>query len=189
MNNYRESFKIALDEISPIGDECWRELEKLIVIRKLKRKEFFSQEGESFKSISLLFLGVLRMYYIDVDGNEWNEHFFVKNDFVTSGVSPELKNISNIQAITESNILSISFNNFIELSDKYPEIGVFVQRLSFKCLANRQKREQVLQSNDALTAYHFFQSNFPYLEDEIQQFHIASYIGVSPTQLSRIKKK
>ncbi len=189
MTIYKEKLRNRIDKIHPLKEECWNELEKFWTLYKINRYDYYSKEGETFKQLSFLCSGILRAYYTDDMGNEWNEHFFMENEFVTSGVSPEVKNVTNIQSLSESAILSIPFRKLIEISNKYPEINVFVQKMSFKCLENRQKREFIFQSNDATNRYTLFKQTFSDLETKIPDFHIASYIGTSPTQLSRIKKK
>lgn len=189
MDIFKRKLKIAIEKIQPLKNNCWKEIENIIVLHKLNQKEYYSRQGEALKHLGFLCSGTLRAYYIDDKGNEWTEHFFIKNDFVTSGTSPMIKNITNVQALSESYILAIPFSKLIEISDNHPEINIFIQKLSFKCLENRQKREFLLQSKDALNIYHYFKHTFPGLEEEINHYHIASYIGVSPTQFSRIKKK
>ncbi|PCH66674.1 MAG: hypothetical protein COC06_12380 [Bacteroidales bacterium] len=189
MTVHKEKLRNIIDKIHPLKKECWNELEKFWSLRKINRNEYYSKEGETFKQLSFLCSGILRAYHTDDMGNEWNEHFFVKNEFVTSGVSPEIKNITNIQSLSESVILTIPIMKLIEISNRHSEINEFIQKLSFKCLENRQKREFILQSNNTINRYTFFKQTFSDVETKIQDFHIASYIGTSPTQLSRIKKK
>ncbi|NOX45994.1 MAG: hypothetical protein GXO89_03330, partial [Chlorobi bacterium] len=72
----------SIDNIYRIGNECWSELEPLIYIKELDKNDYFSKEGQSTKDLGFIFNGILRIYYLNEKGEEWNKHFLVENDFV-----------------------------------------------------------------------------------------------------------
>ncbi len=189
MIRYKRLFFEKIKKIHPISEQCMMELDKLMIIRKLKHLDYYSTEGGSLSYLSFVCKGILRAYHTDIDGNDWNDFFYREEDFLTAGVSPYIPNAFSVQALSDSEVIDISFEKLEMISSRYPEINIFIQKLSYKCLENRQKREQLLQAKDAVGIYYFFRDKFPGLENKIPQYHIASYIGISPTQLSRIKTK
>lgn len=189
IDKQKEQFRIALDRIYPLENDCWSRIESIIYLKKLAENEYFSVEGQGLRELGFLYSGILRVFYLTDKGHEWNEAFLLKNDFVASGVSPEKKSITNIQALSEVLILCIPYDLLIQISTEFPQLNIFIQKLSFRCLEQRQNREIRLQSEDAMSRYLLFRDTFPNLEDEIQHYHIASYLGISPTQLSRLRKK
>ncbi|MBC8526590.1 MAG: cyclic nucleotide-binding domain-containing protein, partial [Candidatus Cloacimonetes bacterium] len=105
--NEIKEFKKSIDEIHQLGNKCWSELEPLFYTKELEKKDHFSKEGQLTRDLGFVCNGILRIYYLNDKGEEWNKHFLQKNDFVTSSISPEKKSITNIQALTETTILCI----------------------------------------------------------------------------------
>ena len=77
----------------------------------------------------------------------------------------------------------------MKVSVKFKEVSSFIQKLTFEYLEQKQDREIRLLSEEAMANYLLFRKMFPKLENNIQHYHIASYLGITPTQLSRLRKK
>ncbi len=189
LDKYLEKFKTSIDSIYPFSDECWNEITPVIELKEYEKNDYFSEEGEKAKCLGFVLGGILRIFYLNSKGEEWNKHFLQKNDFIASSILLEEKSITNIQALTKTEILCVPYSKFLELSNKHKEINRFIQKLSFLYLKQKQQREIKLLSEDALKNYLSFKQLFPNLENEIQHYHIASYLGITPTQLSRIRRK
>ncbi len=179
----------SIDNIYRIGNKCWSEIEPLIYIKELDKNDYFSKEGQFTRDLGFVFKGILRIYYLNNKGEEWNKNFLQENDFVASSISPDKKSITNIQALTKTIILCIPYFELAKLSTKYKELNSFIQKLIFSYLEQKQDREIRLLSEDATNNYLNFIKNYPDLENKIQHYHIASYLGITPTQLSRLRKK
>ena len=187
--NYKIQLRTSLESIHPLGNECWAEIEPLIYVKELDKNEYYSKEGQLTKDLGFICKGVLRIFYLNEKGEEWNKHFLQENDFVASSISPEKKSITNIQALFKALILCIPYVELMKIASKHKQIHVFIQKLTFNYLEQKQEREIRLLSEEALSNYLMFRENFPGLEDKIPHYHIASYLGITPTQLSRLRKK
>jgi len=187
--NEIKEFKKSIDEIHQLGNKCWSELEPLFYTKELEKNDYFSKEGQLTRDLGFVCNGILRIYYLNDKGEEWNKHFLQENDFVASSISPEKKSITNIQALTETTILCVPYTELVNLSTEYNEISSFIQKLTFAYLEQKQEREISLLSEEAMKNYLSFRNSYPDLENKIQQYHIASYLGITPTQLSRLRKK
>ncbi len=181
--------KTSIENIHPLGEKCWSEIEPLIYIKEFDKNEYYSKEGELTKDLGFIYKGILRIFYLNNKGEEWNKHFLQENDFVASSISPDKKSITNIQALSETTILCIPYPELIKLSTKYNQINFFIQKLTFSYLEQKQDREISLLSEEATINYLSFLQNYPKLENKIQQYHIASYLGITSIQLSRLRKK
>jgi len=188
-NKHIIQFRKSIDEIHQLGSKCWSEIEPLIYIKEFGKNDYFSKEGQSTRDLGFIFNGILRIYYLNDKGEEWNKHFLQENDFVASSISPEKKSITNIQALIKTIILCVPYSELVRLSTKYNEISSFIQKLTFSYLEQKQYREISLLSEEALNNYLSFRNLYPDLENKIQHYHIASYLGITPTQLSRLRKK
>jgi len=186
---HKIELKKSIDEIHQLGNKCWSEIEPLIYIKELEKKNYFSKEGQSTRDLGFIFNGILRIFYLNDKGEEWNKHFLRENDFVASSISPEKKSITNIQALTKATILCIPYSEIVRISKTYNEISSFIQELTFSYLEQKQDREISLLSEGAMNNYLSLKKSYPDLENKIQHYHIASYLGITPTQLSRLRKK
>ena len=108
---------------------------------------------------------------------------------MASSISLEKKSITNIQALSNTEIIFLPLTELLKLTKKYPDLLIFIQKMTFSYLEQKQQREINLLSETALNNYLIFKKDFPNLEDKIKHFHIASYLGITPTQLSRVRKK
>ena len=185
----KKEFRRSIDEIHPFGYQCWSEIEPLLYLKELDKNDFFSKVGDATRDLGFISSGILRIYYLDEKGREWNKHFLQENDFVASSISPDKNSITNIQALTKSTILCISYFELKRLASKCNEINLFIQKLTFSYLEQKQFREIGLLSEEAMNNYLAFRKIYAKLEDEIPHYHIASYLGITPTQLSRLRKK
>jgi len=188
-DKYKIQIRKSVDNTYPLGDECWCKIEPLIYIKELSKNEYFSKEGQSTRELGFIIDGILRIYYLNGKGEEWNKQFLLRNDFVASSISPEKKSITNIQALAETIIVCIPYLELTRISNKYSEIKSFIQKLTFSYLEQKQEREIRLLSENAMNNYLTFKKAYPDLENKIQHYHIASYLGITPTQLSRLRKK
>jgi CRP-like cAMP-binding protein len=181
--------RASMDSVHPLGDECWEQLRPLFHIQELKKGELYSSVGQMTKNLGQVQSGILRIFYLNENGKEWNKHFLQKGDFVAASVSPKKKAITSIEALSNTIILRIQYSDLIRFSTEYAELVAFIQKLAFNYLEQKQEREIRLLSEEAMANYEQFKRTFPDLEDLIAHYHIASYLGVTPTQLSRLRKK
>ena len=187
-DNNKVSLRRSIENIHPLRDECWSAMETLIYVKDLDKHDFYSRENQYAKDLGSISNGILRIYYLNEKGEEWNKHFLQENDFVASSISPEKKSITSIQALTKVKLLSIPYEELIKLAIRHKQINSFIQKLTFAYLEQKQQREIRLLSEDASSNYQNFLKEFPTLEDKIPHYHIASYLGITPTQLSRLRK-
>jgi CRP-like cAMP-binding protein len=91
------------------------------------------------------------------------------------------------QALTDCKIYSCDFHSLTTLYTKYPDLERLARKMAEYYFVEKEKKELEIVLLDASQRYKIFQMEFPTLEQLIQQYHIASYLGISATQLSRIR--
>jgi CRP-like cAMP-binding protein len=182
-------FFLEFNALSAIDKDCYCSLKEKIKFETLDRLQYYSLENEVAKKISFVCEGVLRIFHLDNAGNEWNKHFFRENDFFAASPNQEIPSKTAIQTLTKVQLISISIDHFIELSNKHKQIELFTQKLLGSVIEKEKEKSLMLMSLTASRKYEYFTTTFPNLENQIQHYHIASYLGITPTQLSRIKKK
>jgi CRP-like cAMP-binding protein len=182
-------FKRAMTMVSSVEAEFFTELRAIAKYRKLQKNDFFSSEGDLNKQFGFVVDGALRIFHLSEDGQEHNKHFLVQNNFIAASIRSDQKSIVSIQALSPSKLICIEYDSFIVLLKKYNKSSDFIQKLIEGYLEDKQIREINLLSKSAEENYCSFLDGFPELKGKIADYHIASYIGVTPTQLSRIRKK
>lgn len=159
--------------------------------RRLLKYEYYAQEGEYCSRIALLNQGVMRAFYRNREGSEYNKIFFMENSLVAGYASliSGRVNAINIQCLTDCLVWEADYNIIRRMGGTYPVVESFFRVLAESLYLKKEKKqiEQVMMSG--AERYESFQIEFPELEKRIPQYHIASYLGITPTQLSRIRAR
>lgn len=177
--------------ISPLQENSWKEIEPLFSEITLKKGELFVDEGETAKQIGFLTSGFIRAFYRNSEGIEYNKHFFIPNTII-GGYSSLVTSMPNKiiqQALTDCTILVANYSEITKLYDTCPDFERVGRRLAEFYFVDKEQREIEIVLLNADERYLKFQQNYPQLEQVIPQYHIASYLGITPTQLSRIRRK
>ncbi len=183
--------KKYLSTISPLQANTLEVVEKLFFEKKLQKGEYFSKEGEIAKQIGFLQHGVIRAFYRNDEGVEYNKQFFVSNTLfgAYSSLVTESPNQINQQALTDCKLLVADYGEVKKLFDVFPDFERAGRHLAEFYFVNKEQREIEIVLLNADQRYILFQKQYPELGQLIPQYHIASYLGITPTQLSRIRRK
>jgi len=166
-------------------------IESLCSLKKLRKRQYFLQEGDVSKYNAFVLKGCLRTYSVDHEGVEHIISFAVEDwwagdrESMTSGDPSRF----NIDAIEDSELLLISHSDFLEISKRIPVFQEMINTIFQKSFIKAQNRIQSVISDSAEDKYlHFLKNNIA-LANRIPQSMIASYLGISAETLSRIRKQ
>jgi CRP-like cAMP-binding protein len=170
------------------------EIEKVLAIFRpvqFCKNEFILRAGEMPDSLGFLTSGIVRLYYISDSGQEFTKTFCVKGDFVASYSSLVLGEPSSffIQAIEDSSMLVADYTDYERIADQHPCWAIVHRKVVEMLYIKKEKRESSLLLEDAQTRYLNFLKEYPGLEERIKQRYIASYLGITPVSLSRIRAR
>jgi len=190
MDSTEEIYKL-LNNISNITPETWALLVAHTTKMELKKNDYFVREGEISKEIGILTKGIVRSFYLTEDGKEYNKTLFVAPNIIGSYVSLITGQPNRLpqQALTDCIVTKIPLSTIEKLSEKNIEIERLRRKIAEQFFVLKEKRELEMALLEAKERYLIFQKEFPEAEQLISQYHIASYLGISATQLSRIRKK
>lgn len=180
-----------LNEYVFIPDIQWNKLQKKLRCIKIKKNDYFIKSDDIPDKLAFIVQGVFRVSYLTQSGNDNTLVFRDENKFL-SAYSSFLKNVKSkysFQALEDSTLLYISLSDWIELCAGHVCWQIITTKYSQLLFVEKENRETELLGDDAETRYNNFTNNFPELAMRIPQFHIASYIGITPETLSRIRKK
>lgn len=160
----------------------------LLKTKTFKKKEHLIREGSVCEFIGFVISGKLRSY-VQNDGVEFNNDFYLQNNIVSAYTSYLTQNPTNcnIEALADTEIAFITyrqFNALIEEDVRFLKVAKYISDIFFirKC-----KRETSFLKNSAKERLEMLYKTYPGIEQQISQYHIASYLGIKPESLSRIK--
>ena len=189
-SNHVKSIVTFFTNIMPLSEKTIALMNNLFVPDELKNGKFFIERGEFANEIAFLETGIVRAYYINSDGKEYNKTFFSAPSIIGSYASliSKQKNEVAQQALTDCKIYRASFQKIEELSEGNYEIERLRRMIAERFFLNNEKKEIEMALLDAEKRYLILREEYPGIELKIPQYHIAAYLGISPTQLSRIRK-
>jgi CRP-like cAMP-binding protein len=167
------------------------ELIGYLIERKIKRRQFILQENDICNHFTFVVEGCLKMYGVDNNGYEHNIQFAAGNDWIADigSLHKERPSQLYIEAIEPSVILQIARKDLWHLYNHYPKFDrnfrVIIEN-KFSELQNR-----VLQniSSTAQERYETFLGQYPDLSNRLPNTQIASYLGITPEFLSKIRNE
>lgn len=180
---------MLISDITPLDPAAQEAFLSLFSDVRFKKGTAFAKRGEISKHIAYVQDGVLRAYFSKNDGEQYNKTFFKQGDFVGafSSLVTGSTNLIDIDCLTDCVVKVASYQQIRNLYDQHPTIERLARILAEQFFVVKEKREIELVTLDAKDRYAIFLNEHPGLDQLIPQYHIASYLGVSPTQLSRIR--
>ena len=174
-----------------VTDAAFMVLAAEMEFKKLKKYEIFIKAGEIPVELAFCIKGLFRYYYIDYNGNEYTKHFCPEGNIIISYSAMIKRKASkfNIEALEDSEIAVLSYDTFLKCEKNYPDLKELEFNLMQKIYCMKEYRESELLTKESKERYEDFITDYPYLPKRIKQHQIASYIGVSPVTLSRLKKE
>lgn len=155
-----------------------------------KKGDFFLSEGQICKQVGFVASGLMR-YYINQDGQEKTYSFSQENNYVCNYESflPQRPSSKIIQALEDSDVLVISYDDLQLLYANVRE-GERFGRLAIEAVFIRLLQDvSSFYTETPELRYERFLKDHADLQQRISQYHIASFVGVKPQSLSRIRKR
>lgn len=181
---------IIHSRISQYGELPIVELESIFKefnIITLSPDEFFYRPKEDKEVVAFQIDGLIRSYILTDKGEERTIDFCKSGD-ILSTVDGEEQSSSWIQAIKQTTLAVINNRKLDIIVSNNSKLQIVLMKMLESCLSLKSKREIELLSLDGKERYLKFLTDFKDIAEDIPQFQIASYLGISPVSLSRIKK-
>ncbi|MFC7345124.1 Crp/Fnr family transcriptional regulator [Chryseobacterium zhengzhouense] len=174
-----------------ISEEQKTELQSFFMLKKLRKKQYLLQEGDVCKYLSFVSKGLLKSYFLDEKGSEHINMFAFEGWWISdfnSFINQE-KAVLNIDAIEETELLMITREDYENLMLKIPVMDRYFRILYQNSLVTKDYRLIVSNSFTAKEKYTQFAQKNPDIIQRIPHNLIASYLGLAPETVSRIRKK
>jgi CRP-like cAMP-binding protein len=162
---------------------------KLLRPKIYKKGENFINEGQKPRKVAFVVKGLFSQYYTADNGDIIIKYFFPEERLAAS-VSAMLSNapgIFTITAIEETTVLEYDFFEFKKLFTAHPDIALFyIRYIELHWIIEKEPLEISFRADTAKTRYDELLTKYPKLVKRLKKHHIASFLGITPTQLSRI---
>ncbi len=157
---------------------------------KLQKNEFFTQTDKTCDKLSFVKSGILRIYTLS-DGKEITQWISTQNFLLTEvmGFFFNQPNRWAIQALTETELLSITKTNYLKLCQEFPKWNEIEKQLIMKCFMMMEDRIFSHLSMTAEERYELYFQQNKKLFNQVPLQYIASLLGMTAETLSRIRKR
>ena len=168
---------------------------KLIISKcrqiKLNKQAYFSEAGKIPRQIGFILNGVIRVFYHNDNGEDITRFFIMERNFVVDlkNFSAGLPATAYVQAITDCDLIVISQVDWNEFLTTTAGWGSMVNKITSATLLQKMERISPLITEDATTRYLTFLEKYPQLANRVPLAYVASYLGITQSSLSRIRKK
>lgn len=188
---YISELKLKLESYSQISVESWSLIKSLIKFKALEKGEILLRNGQIAKNIHFVCKGALRAYITDYEGNIYNKNIFLETDFAGSTVSYLLEKPSNftLEALENTILITIDYKKYRQFIEENIDLkNFYIAYLENNWVIEKEQIEVSLVMENATERYLKLLSKHPEIDQRIQQLHLAAHLGITPTQLSRIRK-
>ena len=175
-----------------LSEEARLALTSIVRKRIIRKNDFFVRVGQVPKTVGFVVKGLFSQSFTADNGDIVIKRFFPENFFVASlsAMLTGTPSMFNIKALENTVILEYDFARFKELLSIHPDIAaLYIRYLEVHWIIEKEPLEISYRYDTGVERYAAFLKAYPLLENRLKQHEVASYIGVTPTQLSRIRAK
>jgi CRP-like cAMP-binding protein len=162
----------------------------LFSAQNVKKKHVLAKSGESLTDFYIIKKGVVRSYFLDKKDREVIQSLCVEGSVTGAFSSLILDKPSRIyyDCLTDCEFYVANFKDFKKLAKKDNYISLLYNKVLEDVFIKKEKRIFELSMLDATDRYLKLRKELPNIEKQITQYHIASFLNITPVQLSRIRK-
>jgi CRP-like cAMP-binding protein len=187
-----EKMRQSLQQFAALGESDWLLIREKLEPRSCRKGDHFVKEGQLCNTIGFLNSGIARVYYL-IDGKEITSYFNAgnRNMFVCSFSSflSRKPSFENVHFLEDSELLLLNYDDLQALYEKSPAIQKLGRLMAEYNYVLSMERIYSLQHSPALERYNAMLKIYPGLLNQVPHHYIASYLGITPESLSRIRKE
>lgn len=186
-----ENIRSIISSILPLSEEEWGIFENAFQVRTVPKKTILSRNNAIARELFFINKGLIRLYYINKRGEEITAFLFKENLFASCYESflAQRPSIQEMETLEDCELLSITHDNLQYLYKKIPAINIVTRVVADQRFINGQKILSSFILKTPLERYTDFLADQPDLLQRVPLQYIASFLGITPVSLSRIRKR
>ena len=185
-----EAIKKAINNLLPLDELEWGAFENKLYTKEIKKGQYFLQKDHTINALGFITSGSFRTFCIDNTGEEITYCLHFENEFLTAFESLITRepSIFDIQAMEDSTLICIHQSDLDQLYKTSHYWERFGRLFAERFYVIRQNRYKDLLLETAEYRYLKLLDKYPDIFQRVPQYYIASFIGIRPQSLSRIRK-
>lgn len=185
-----EKMKSRMQSFASFDPHELNEILSFFVFRRVKKKIIITKEGQVASKVYFIIKGSMRFFY-NYEGNEITGAIFMENEFATPHDSffSQTPTRYSLQAIEETDMFELTYRSYNELRNKYPSLTDLTIKVLEKALSVTLTNKSRLLIMSPEERYKNIHEDKPEWIFRVPDYMLASYLGISSTSLSRIKKR
>lgn len=185
-----EILRNAFNQLVLLEEEEWQATKSCLVERNFNKGELLCEIGQCEQYLSIIHEGVCRAFY-QKKGEEISVAFMFPGDYVSAYYSflTQRPSLMGIEALSPTTLISISKRDLDDLCNRYKNAERIGRLNAERIYRRKEEREIALLTMSATERYKDLNDRYPKLIQNIPLKYIASYLGIQPESLSRIRKQ
>ena len=174
-----------------MSEENFEKLLKIFVPTDYSKGQTIIKPNNSITHQYFVLSGCLRTYLIDAKGKEHTLQFAIENWWVSDYIAYYNSEpaIFHVECLEDSHLLKVNKSALTALFDEMPLVERFFRRQLENAFVAFQKRILTNLNNTAEERYRMFTERYPDIENRVKNYQIASYLGITPESLSRLRSQ
>ncbi len=191
MNSKLSKIQTAIKSLIDINDKEWSYYSSLFTTKNYSKKEILLQPNNVCDNIFFINKGLLRIFFMDKNGNESTFYFSQENDFAVDYESFLNRTPSNytIEAMEDTQVVHMSYKMVIDGYKKLRNGEKLGRLLAEKYFIIFSRKIQNIYTKTPYERYKLMNTQFPNIRQRVSQHYIASYLNISSVHLSRLINK
>ncbi|MEO1049375.1 MAG: Crp/Fnr family transcriptional regulator [Bacteroidota bacterium] len=187
----KTDFRAYINTKTHINDREWQLIDKLFKPLEVKKNDYLLIEGTICNHAYFLSEGLIRFFYWTDDGEDITKHLTFPKQYFTSSESfgPRQPSTENIQIIEDALVYQIHYDTLQEIYANVPSWSIFVRKIVQEVQADVEARMRSLITESAEDRYLKLIAKYPDYAPQIPLQYMATYLGMKPQSLSRVRKK
>jgi len=182
---------VYLNSLTDLSEDTFKELQKLSTFKRIKAHTVIVKTGEKSTKFYFLVSGIVRAYLTSECGKVYNKNIFSPINFIASftGLITNKPSELAFETLTDCKVYEFDFKAFFNLCKKNFSVCLLYAKILEQVYIRNENRNIELLTLNATQRYLKLREQIHNIDDLIQQFQIASYLSITPVQLSRIRKE
>jgi CRP/FNR family transcriptional regulator, anaerobic regulatory protein len=180
----------TLRRLAPIGDETMQALLAIVKPRSFEPETWLLRAGDHAQTAYFIVRGLAREFYSDEAGAEHTRRFVREGDFTGSllDLLSGQPAVTNVQSLEPTRTLTLPYRAYDELCSRSPELQLLARRVVEDLYVRKAQREHAMLALSARQRLEQWQASHQELDSRVSRRHLASYLGITPEHLSRLRR-